>query len=448
MYSYLSLPLKKLVLLAGTVGLMLLAGGCGLKQADGLLALPKVPAEYVQLQRQLDEILAEGAAYAVAETGTNRQAVQLVDVDADGVDEALAFFQTSEGTYQVYAFRQEEESYRKIGMAEGFGSTLRSIYYPVCGTEGQVALALCWGFDQPGSYGMTVYGFDMTGMRMLLDIQYSDVAIHDITGDGVAELAFGVKDSATGLFSVRTLQFQAGQYRTLFETPLCLEVKNVVSMSFSMLEEGRAALFVDSSATTGGYVTDLIVYDGRLAANRTIDPSSGSGSATWRYAAATCTDVDGDGVPEIPVAHLFHREATETEAHYRIDWVDVLGEEARTVSGAFYHPGENWYLTWPASWEDEVRVDKGHLAYAEQTVFFVEDEESRTVLLNVWVFSDSSGNGTAGAARRYKSLAATANGLYYFSIPENEDNIPYLITEEMVLEAFHTIEASWRTEDF
>lgn len=448
MYNYVYSSLRrKALLLAGLIGILLLAG-CGLAPADSLLSLPKVPAEYVQLQKQLDEILAGGATYAVAETGTNRQAVQLVDMDADGEDEALAFFQTPDGTYQVYVFRQEGEQYSRIGMAEGFGSTLRSIYYPVCGTEGQLALALCWGFDQPGSYGMTVYDFGLTGMKMLLDIQYSDVAISDITGDGVAELAFGVRDSATGLFSVRTLQFQAGQYRTLFESPLCLEVKNVVNMVFSALPDGSAALFVDSSATTGGYVTDLIVYDGKLASNRTIDPSSGSGSATWRFAAATCTDVDGDGVPEIPVAHAFQRETNEIEAHYRIDWVNMLSPQPEVVSGAFYQPGENWYFTWPHGWGDEVRVDKGHLAYAEQTVFYWEDEDDRTVLLNIWVFSDSSGNGTAGAARRYKSLGATANGLYYFAIPDAEDSIPYLIAEDDVREAFHTIEASWRTEEY
>ena len=53
MYSY----VKKALRLLGLTVLILLLGGCSLASGDGLLLLPKVPAEYVQLQQQLDTIL-------------------------------------------------------------------------------------------------------------------------------------------------------------------------------------------------------------------------------------------------------------------------------------------------------------------------------------------------------------------------------------------------------
>ena len=103
MYTY----VKKLLYLACLSLALLLLGGCSLKFGDGLLLLPKVPTEYVQLQQQLNAILQDGAVYAVADSGTNRQAVQLVNLDGTGDDEALAFFRTESGAYQVYAFRKE-----------------------------------------------------------------------------------------------------------------------------------------------------------------------------------------------------------------------------------------------------------------------------------------------------------------------------------------------------
>ena len=63
MYTY----VKKLLYLACLSLALLLLGGCSLKFGDGLLLLPKVPTEYVQLQQQLNAILQEGAVYAVAE---------------------------------------------------------------------------------------------------------------------------------------------------------------------------------------------------------------------------------------------------------------------------------------------------------------------------------------------------------------------------------------------
>ena len=160
-----------------------------------------------QLQQQLNTILQEGAVYAVADSGTNRQAVQLVNLDGTGDDEALAFFRTESGAYQVYAFRKEGEQYTRIGMAEGYGTSLRAIYYPTLG-DGRLGLAMCWGFDEGGSYGMTVYDFAQDGMRVLLDMQYADVVIDDIDGNGAQEMAFAVRDSVTGLYSARVFQFR------------------------------------------------------------------------------------------------------------------------------------------------------------------------------------------------------------------------------------------------
>ena len=45
MYTY----VKKALRLVGLLTLLLCLGGCSLQFGDGLLLLPKVPAEYVQL---------------------------------------------------------------------------------------------------------------------------------------------------------------------------------------------------------------------------------------------------------------------------------------------------------------------------------------------------------------------------------------------------------------
>ena len=445
MYKY----VKRALLLAALTGLMMICGGCGLESAEGLLLLPKVPSEYMQLQEQLDGVLANGASYAVAEAGTNRQPVQLVDVDGDGTDEALAFFQSDDGTYQVHAFRQEDERYVPIGVAEGFGSTLRAIYYPACGSGGQLALALCWGFDQNGAYGMTIYGFEEDGLRMLLDMQYADVLIEDLDGNGTAELVFAVWDAATGLYTARGYQLQNGQYRQIFETALCLEIRSVIGMTAGRLSGRESAIFIDSAATMGGYVTDMICWDGQTAVNRTIDPTSGSGSSTWRGAAAACLDMNGDGLPEIPVSHVFERETSEVEARYRLDWVDYgAGREREVVESTFYVPGEYWYLTWPGAWKDDVRAEKSRTAYAEQTNFYLEDEEGREILLSIRVFNSANREIAANLARRFHILADNANGIYCDTLPENVENNSYRLTEEMVAAAFHPIESNWRTEEY
>ena len=394
---------KKGLRLLGLTVLILLLGGCSLASGDGLLLLPKVPAEYVQLQQQLDPILATGASYAVAETGTNRQAVQLVDLDGDSHEEALAFFRTDSGAYQVYAFRQEDEGYRSLGMAEGYGTTLRAVYYPRL-PDGSAALAMCWGFDEGGSYGMTIYGFSMHGMTTLMDIQYGDVTIRDIDGDGAEELAFAVRDNVTGLYSARVYQYREEQYRVLYEVPMCLEVRSVANMQFGRVEDDQLGLYVDSLSTAGGYVTDLICYDGQTAANCTIDQASGSGSKTWRPASVFCSDINGDSRVDVPVSHVFPYEPNEVEARARLDWYNFDRDGMETLVGSTLHAvSENWYLDWPENWSDQVRVTKSSGAGLSKTVFSLQKgSEDTTEVLTLWMFS---GDDREQSSAIYKKLS-------------------------------------------
>ena len=442
MYTY----VKKLLYLACLSLALLLLGGCSLKFGDGLLLLPKVPTEYVQLQQQLNTILQEGAVYAVADSGTNRQAVQLVNLDGTGDDEALAFFRTESGAYQVYAFRKEGEHYTRIGMAEGYGTSLRAIYYPTLG-DGRLGLAMCWGFDEGGSYGMTVYDFGDQGMTVLMDIQYADVAIEDIDGDGAQEMAFAVRDSVTGLYSARVCQFREDQYRVLYEVPMCLEVRSVANMQFGKVDRNQVGLYIDSLATTGGYVTDLIWYDGRMAANRTIDQASGSGGKTWRPASVFCNDVDGDGRVDVPISHTFSYEPNEIELRSRLDWVNYneLGEET-LVSSTLHRASENWYLVWPESWGDQVRLETFSTVSLSQTVCWMPGPEGqRQPVLSLYVFTGDSRENESALYRKLQTLAGNAAGLYRCDLHQET---PLALSLEQVRNLFHTIEVSWNSEEY
>ena len=55
-------------------------------------ALPKLSGEYESLESQIDALLSSGAEYAAPTSGSNLQSVQMIDLDGDGEEEAVAFF--------------------------------------------------------------------------------------------------------------------------------------------------------------------------------------------------------------------------------------------------------------------------------------------------------------------------------------------------------------------
>ena len=81
-----------------------------------MYALPKSSEAYVNLQAKINQ--EKGSAEYIAPlSGENRQTIQLVDVDGDGVQEAVAFFRdtTSENPLKIVIFKQDEhEEYQAV----------------------------------------------------------------------------------------------------------------------------------------------------------------------------------------------------------------------------------------------------------------------------------------------------------------------------------------------
>ena len=102
--------------LVGMIFLASMLSGCTIPKltlnSEDLYSLPTLPAKYTELNTQLNEILESGAEYAAPTSGANIQSVQLVDLDGDGREEAVAFFRNAaeEKPLKIYIFTATEDS--------------------------------------------------------------------------------------------------------------------------------------------------------------------------------------------------------------------------------------------------------------------------------------------------------------------------------------------------
>ena len=125
----------KLAGLVLTLALLCLTGcGCEFARSpDDLYSLPKLPAEYMELDARIQEILEDGAEYAAPTSGVNVQPVQMVDLNSDGREEALVFCRNTadERPLKIYVFTSREDSYEETAVIEGSGHRL-----PGCSPDG------------------------------------------------------------------------------------------------------------------------------------------------------------------------------------------------------------------------------------------------------------------------------------------------------------------------
>ena len=141
---------RRLWQLAAVLALMLALAGCGDMKVtfnpQELYSLPELPAKYTQLNAQINEILTAGAEYAAPVAGSNVQPVQMLDLDGDGQEEALAFFRNAadEKPLKICIFTGSGETYQQTAVIEGSGTAIYSIAYHDIDNDGRTELLVGW----------------------------------------------------------------------------------------------------------------------------------------------------------------------------------------------------------------------------------------------------------------------------------------------------------------
>lgn len=428
---------------------LLFCSGCTASTGDGLLALPKLPGEYVMLQKKLDELEATGAKLVTADSGPNRQAVQLIDLDGNGDEEAVSFFHHASGRYTAHVFARTDKGYEERASFGTEASSLRAVNYPVCDVSGKLSIAMSWGIDDAGSYGMTIFDAAAEGMTELLDVQYSGLTIADIDGDTVDEICIVTRDGATGAYAFRMYAYRGNTYKLICEAPLCAEVKTVGRMKVGKAENGGTEICIDSMSVNAGYVTDLISIRGSRAVNETIDEASHSGILTWRPTSVFSTDIDGDGILEIPTSAVrdTQGEVQSSDLRNKLIWKHFKGgEEVGQVATTYHSVSEEWYINWPERWENVVNVSRYSSSGISVTTFYLTEaaaetpyEGKRNELLSIYVFSGESRANSIGGS--IKILRQTSTKTYGYLLPDTRSERK--LTDTEVAELFHTIEKEW-----
>ena len=110
------LPRRLTALLLAAAMSLTLTGCMFRSSVEDLFTLPRVAAEYEGLSQELDDLQKQGYELVGPSTGQNIQPVQMVDLDNDGLSEALVFMrlQDDEKPLKIFVFRPEDDTYHRL----------------------------------------------------------------------------------------------------------------------------------------------------------------------------------------------------------------------------------------------------------------------------------------------------------------------------------------------
>lgn len=451
---------RRSALLLGALLLVLLcATGCGALpkltlNPQELYTLPELPAKYTELNNQISVILDGGAEYAAPTSGTNIQPVQLIDLDGDGKEEALAFFRNSadEKPLKICIFTAREDSYELSTVIEGSGTSIYSIAYSDLDGDGMTELIVGWKVTTE-LQALSIYALQPSGAEDLIrSTNYVKYAAADLNQDGRQELvvihADGEGNGIADYYSWQPggLTMEASARISMNMAELSGQQGRVQS---GTLQDGTPALFVTGVAESARTVTDILAMRDGEFSNIVLSAVTGVSTEISLVRNLYPTDINNDGITEVPCSVSMYTWDDEEDAYQQIDWrVYAIDGTAATVMSTYHNIEDGWYLRLPEDWKGHILVSRNAAPGEASVTFYIRGEDGRSPepFLRITALTGADRENKAVRGNRF-SLVRQQETIYVAELLDANGSWEYGITEDEVRAAFSRIITEWISGD-
>ena len=417
-----------------------------------LYSLPELPAKYTELNAQINDILNSGAEYAAPVAGSNVQPVQMLDLDGDGQEEALAFFRNAadEKPLKIYIFTGSGETYQQSAVIEGSGTAIYSIAYHDIDNDGCTELLVGWRVGTE-LQALSVYALRSGGPEELLRTDYVKYGVTDLDQDQYQELVV-LRSMDDGGGSAEYYVYQDGT----------LKLRNVTRVSMTMAElsqQGRAtqgtlrggepALFITGVVESAQTITDILAIRNGELANVVISSSTGVTSEVAMFRSLYPTDINGDGLTEVPKPAFLPAWDDSGDLYQRIDWNNyTINGQAECVLSTYHDTEDGWYFQLPETWFDKILVSRSTGQDEASVTFYIRGGSGQPPEAFLRISTITGATRETRAVRNGRFiLVRKAETIYAAELLEANDSWAYGMTEDEVRAAFSLIAVEWAASD-
>ena len=374
----------------------LLLSGCAVTGADEFYTLPRRSSTYLELQRAIDSTMTD-KGYAAPVSGNNRRAIQTADLDGDGVDEVLVFARarTGEKPLKVHVFQQENDAYSLLCTIENDGAAFDSVQYvQIDGAPGMEIVLSCRLTGQI-LQALNVYRLQGERMDELLHAGCTAYTVTELNGDGLSDvitLSY-VADRTNGIASY--FRWRESEMLRSGEADISGSPESVKRIITGNVAENVPAVFVASAYDENNIVTDVFVApaDG-VFSNVSLTDANDLSTSTVRSYYVYSTDIDGDGVIELPQTKTLSAISSDPASRDQscIIWYNLRPDGTHEDKLTTYHNyDEGWYLVMDDDWRTTMSVTKRtDETLGQYTCFLLSDYVSRYEFLRVYVLSGAT----------------------------------------------------------
>lgn len=425
----------------------LLLTGCVSQSAEELYALPKQTDEYYELQSAIDRLLTAGAVYSGPLTGSNQQAVQLADLDGDGLDEAIVFIKTTgERPLKAYIFDINEDGvYENTGVIEGDGSAFDAVDYVQLDGEPGLEILLGRQLSEQITQSLCAYAYADGQLTELMCTTYTEYTVVDLDGDDCRDV-FVLRATTEERAAVAELyRCVEGRMMPGPEVSLSDGARQIERIVTGYVAQGVPAVFVASGYGEDMIVTDIFAFVGKELRNISTNAETGLSAQTVRSNNVYATDIDGDGLIELPSPVALPSQSGET-TYWVIDWYNLTQEGGRNVKMTTFHTWlDGWYLEVPDRWHDQLTVSRTELEGGGRGYVFAKWNGREQDAEQIVTICALTGDDRLTRANADGWFLLAEKGETAYAAAFGDCAWAQKLTQEDIRSMFHFIQVDWNT---
>ncbi|MNB70674.1 FG-GAP repeat protein [compost metagenome] len=294
----------------------------------------------------------------VRPTNDDDSSIRTEDLNGDGVEESLVFYETPGEAVQIHGMilAKQGDSWVKKLTFDGAGTVLESVEIRDVTGDGIPEIVVGYSRGDEGlQKGLVVYSYSGNTLEEKLTLSYTKYVIDDLNGDGkddITVVSLKRNESST----LTTYQYSSGAFKELDRLEnLDPYINNYYNIVVGKVAQNKEGIVLDAAVNSHSAYSYMVVMEN----NRFRVVLSGD-DHTFKDSRIPSTDIDGDGIIEIG---LMERpsgwEDVDADA---IPWFYSYykwnGKEGLIFALQQYRdPSDRYTLDFPPSWHGKVTVD-------------------------------------------------------------------------------------------